>query len=53
VVAFARVGAQRLVKLRVDGDGAGLTLLLRWVPADAGWRIAALEPVTASAAPPA
>ena len=23
VVAFARVGAQRLVKLRVDGDGAG------------------------------
>lgn len=51
VVAFARVGAQRLVKIRVDGDGAGLTLLLRWVPTGAGWRIAALEPVTASAAP--
>ena len=51
VVAVARVGAQRLVKLRVDGDGAGLTLLLRWVPTGAGWRVAALEPVTASAAP--
>jgi hypothetical protein len=53
VVAFARVGAQRLVKLRMDGDGAGLTLLLRCVPTDVGWRIAALEPVTASAAQPA
>ena len=53
VVAFARVGAQRLVKLRVDGDGAGLTVLLRWVPTGTGWRIAALEPVTASAAQPA
>jgi hypothetical protein len=50
IVAFARVGAQRLVKLRVDGDGAGLTLLLRWIPDGAGWRVAALEPVTASAA---
>jgi hypothetical protein len=50
VVAFARVGAQRLVKLRVDGEGTGLTLLLRWVPTGTGWRIAALEPVTASAA---
>jgi hypothetical protein len=55
VVAFARVGAQRLVKLRFDGvtDATGsLTLLLRWVPTDAGWRVAALEPVVASAAQP-
>ncbi|HZP37042.1 MAG TPA: hypothetical protein VFE48_11220 [Methylomirabilota bacterium] len=54
VVAVARVGAQRLVKLRLDGaaDAAGgLTLLLRWVPTDAGWRVAALEPVAGSAAP--
>jgi hypothetical protein len=50
VVAFARVGAQRLVKLRLDGDTAALTLLLRWVPTGSGWRIAALEAVAASAA---
>ncbi|HTI54194.1 MAG TPA: hypothetical protein VMC04_08170, partial [Verrucomicrobiae bacterium] len=50
VVAFARVGAQRLVKLRIDRDAMDLTLLLRCVPTEAGWRIAALEPVTASAA---
>ena len=53
VVAFARVGQQRLVKLRLDGGAESLTLLLRWVPTGAGWRIAALEPVVASAAQPA
>ena len=53
VVAFARVGQQRLVKLRLDGGAASLTLLLRWVPTGAGWRVAALEPVVASAAQPA
>jgi hypothetical protein len=53
IVAFARVGTQRLVKLRVDGAAASLTLLLRWVATGAGWRIAALEPVAASAAQPA
>jgi hypothetical protein len=52
VVAFARVGQQRLVKLRLDGGGEGLTLLLRWMPTAAGWRVAALEPVIASAAQP-
>jgi hypothetical protein len=53
IVACARVGAQRLVKLRLDGARDGVTLLLRWVPTDAGWRVAALEAVSASAAPPA
>ncbi len=53
VVAFARVGQQRLVKLELAADAASLTLLLRWVPTGAGWRIAALEPVVASAAQPA
>jgi hypothetical protein len=51
VVACARVGAQRLVKLRIDGEHDGVTLLLRWVLHRDGWRVAALEPVTASAAP--
>jgi len=53
VVAFARVGQQRLVKLQLDGGAESLTLLLRWVPTAAGWRVAALEPVAASAAQPA
>ncbi len=51
IVACARVGEQRLVKLRVDGSRDGVTLLLRWVPIREDWRIAAIEPVSASAAP--
>jgi hypothetical protein len=53
IVAFARVGAQRLVKLRVEGAGEPITLLLRWVPDGVDWRIAVLEAVSASAAQPA
>ena len=58
VVAFARVGEQRLVKLRFDGAppaggvAGDLTLLLRWTPTAAGWRVAALEAVVPSAAQP-
>ncbi|HSE04061.1 MAG TPA: hypothetical protein VLK35_07910, partial [Methylomirabilota bacterium] len=51
VVACARVGEQRLIKLRFES--AGLTLLLRWVPTGSDWRIAVLEPLSASAARPA
>jgi len=53
VVACARLGRQRLAKLRVDGGPVPVTLLLRWVPAGSDWRIAQLEPVSASAAQPA
>ena len=53
IVACARVGEQRLVKLRLDGAHDGVTLLLRWVPADSDWRVAVLEAVSASAASPA
>jgi hypothetical protein len=53
IVACARVGEQRLVKLRVDAKPDALTLLLRWAPAGSDWRVAALEPVSASAAQPA
>ena len=41
------------MKLRLDGAGAGVTLLLRWVPAGSDWRVAVLEAVSASAASPA
>jgi len=50
IVACARVGEQRLVKLRVDGSRDGVTLLLRWAPVGKDWRIAAIEPISASAA---
>jgi hypothetical protein len=53
IVACARVGEQRLVKLRLDGADAGVTLLLRWVPTGADWRVAVLEAVSASTPPPA
>jgi hypothetical protein len=53
IVACARVGEQRLVKLRLDGAHDGVTLLLRWVPAYSDWRVAVLEAVSASAASPA
>jgi hypothetical protein len=53
VVAFARVGEQRLVKLRLDGAHDGVMLLLRCAPTGSGWRVAALEAVSAPAASPA
>jgi hypothetical protein len=53
LVACARVGQQRLVKLRLDGAQDGVTLLLRWVPVGSDWRIAAIEPISASTTQPA
>ncbi|MFI5325565.1 MAG: hypothetical protein ACHQ7H_04970 [Candidatus Rokuibacteriota bacterium] len=53
IVACARLGEQRLVKLRLDGAHGNVTLLLRWVPTSSDWRVAVLEAVSASAAPPA
>ena len=53
IAACARVGEQRLVKLRLDGVHDGITLLLRWVPTGSDWRVAVLEAVSASAAPAA
>jgi len=48
IVACARVGEQRLVKLRADGSRDGVTLLLRWAPVREDWRIAAIEPASAA-----
>lgn len=43
VVARARVGAYRLIKLRLDGPGPGAVVLLQWRPTGEGWRIFAAE----------
>jgi hypothetical protein len=43
VVGCARLGRQRVVKLRLHGARGVVVLQERWVPAPAGWRVAALE----------
>jgi hypothetical protein len=52
IVAFSRVGRQCLVKVRLDGPTAAATLLSRWAPSEAGWRVAALEVARADAGRP-
>jgi hypothetical protein len=42
-VAFARLGHQRLVKMRLDGASGSATVLARWTSSPQGWRIAALD----------
>jgi hypothetical protein len=43
VVGCARVGAQRMVKLRLEGAHGPVILQERWVPLQTGWRVAAVE----------
>src|SRR5439155_1408020 len=42
LVAFARLGHQRLVKWRLEGPDASVTVLSRWAPGPEGWRVAML-----------
>ena len=50
VVAFAKIGSHRLVKLRLEGPDGSVTLATRWVSAEGGWRAAALDVVALDAA---
>jgi hypothetical protein len=43
VVAFAKLGHQRLVKLRLEGPAGAVALLARMAAADGAWRVAVLE----------
>jgi hypothetical protein len=43
VVGCARIGRQRVVKLRLEGARSRVVLQERWVPSPDGWRIAAVE----------
>jgi len=43
VVGCARLGQHRMVKLRLQGPHGVVTLQERWVTADGGWRLAAVE----------
>jgi hypothetical protein len=51
VVGCARLGHHRVVKLRLHGPHALVILQERWVVADGGWRIAAVEITRAAPAP--
>jgi hypothetical protein len=53
VVAFARLGHQRVVKLRLGGARGAVTLSARWAPGADGWRIVAIEVAHVDAARPA
>jgi hypothetical protein len=50
VVGCARIGRQRVVKVRLEGGGTRVMLQERWVPTEAGWRVAAVEVVGAGPA---
>jgi hypothetical protein len=43
VVGCARIGRQRVVKLRLEGGRGRVVLQERWVPSPDGWRVAAVE----------
>jgi len=52
VVAVAKVGGQRLVKLRLEGARGAITLLTRFMPADDGWRVATIDLAPIQPIPP-
>ena len=43
VVACARIGAYRVLKLALEGVAGRTTLQLRWRPVDGAWRVAAAD----------
>jgi hypothetical protein len=51
VVGCARLGHHRMVKLRVEAAQVVIVLQERWVIADGGWRIAAVEATSSTPAP--
>lgn len=53
MVAFSKVGHQRVVKQKLEGAQASVTVTTRWVPAGGSWRAAALDVVAANPATPA
>lgn len=50
VVGCARLGRQRIVKLRLHGRRVSVVLQERWIPSEHGWRIAAVEVAVAEPA---
>jgi hypothetical protein len=42
-VGCARIGRQRVVKLRFQAGPSQVLVQERWIPTGAGWRVAAVE----------
>jgi len=53
VVAFARIGRKRVVKLRLEGRAGAGTLVTRWMSTPEGWRAEWLDTVSVDIARPA
>jgi hypothetical protein len=51
LVGCARLGRQRMVKLKLVGPRARVVLQERWVPSSEGWRVAAVEATRSEPAP--
>jgi len=50
IVALARIGGYRMVRLRLEGERGSALVQERWTPSDAGWRVVAAEVVRAEPA---
>jgi hypothetical protein len=53
IVACARIGEHRVVKVRLDGPGTSVALLGRWASAPGGWRMVFAETTRTDLARPA
>jgi hypothetical protein len=53
LVAFTKIGQQRAVKIRLEGQQGALTIAARWVPSETGWRAAAVDLASSELARPA
>ncbi len=53
VVAFAKIGQKRVVKIRLEGSGEPLTLVMRWAATPDGWRAETVDAIGADLARPA
>jgi hypothetical protein len=51
IVACARIGHRRAIKLRLDGAAGGVTLLLRWGAESGAWRVELAELVAVDLVP--
>jgi hypothetical protein len=53
LVAFTKIGQQRAVKIRLEGQQGALTITARWAPSETGWRAAAVDLASSELARPA
>lgn len=53
LVAFTKIGRERAVKIRLEGQQGALTITARWAPSESGWRAAAVDLASSELAQPA